>query len=83
MKPNLNNIEKPDDTEPAKTIQTRWKSAAAWAAVAALLMLIGNTFRLWDLMGITSDAAQALLNGVLTAVAAFGIFNNPTNSKGF
>lgn len=72
-----------NNTSPTKTTQNRLRSAAAWAAVAALLMLIGNTFNLWGLIGVTSDAAQALLNGVLTAVAAFGIFNNPTNSNGF
>lgn len=66
-----------------KTTQNRLASKAAWIAVVSLIMLMGNTFHIWDMIGITGDAAQAILNGVLTVIAAFGIFNDPTNKTGF
>jgi uncharacterized membrane protein len=66
-----------------KTTQNRFLSKAAWAAVASLALLVGNTFSLWERIGISGDAAQAILNAVLTAVAAFGIFNDPTNKTGY
>lgn len=66
-----------------KTTQNRFFSKAAWTAAAALLLLVGDTFRLWDAIGITGEAAQAVLNGLLAVVAALGIFNDPTNRTGY
>ena len=66
-----------------KKAQNRFLSKAAWTAAAALVLLVGDTFRLWDMIGITGEAAQAMLNAVLAVVAAFGIFNDPTNKSGF
>jgi uncharacterized membrane protein len=66
-----------------KTVQNRLKSKTAWLAAIALVLLIGNTFSLWQKIGITGEAAQDILNGVMTAVAAFGIFNDPTNKSGY
>ena len=66
-----------------KTTQNRFLSKAAWVSVAALMLLVGNTFSLWEAIGITGDAAQAILNALLTAVAALGIFNDPTNKTGY
>jgi len=66
-----------------RTTQNRFRSKAAWTAVVALALLVGNAFSLWQAIGITGDAAQAILNAALTAVAAFGIFNDPTNKTGY
>ncbi len=66
-----------------KISQNRFLSKAAWTAALALILLVGDTFKLWDAIGITGDAAQAILNGGLALVAAFGIFNDPTNQSGF
>lgn len=66
-----------------KTTQNRFRSKAAWLAVSALVLLVGNTFSLWQVIGITGDAAQAILNGMLAVVAAFGVFNDPTNKTGY
>lgn len=66
-----------------KNIQNRLHSKAAWLTLVALLLLVGNTFGLWDKIGITSEAAQNLLNGLMAVAAGFGIFNDPTNGEGF
>lgn len=77
---NSTNNTTPTITHP---LQSRLRSAAAWASIAALLLLVGNTFNLWGILGITSEAARDILNGLMAAAAAFGIFNDPTNSKGY
>lgn len=66
-----------------KTEQNRFLSKAAWMSVVTLVLLLGNTFSLWEKIGITGDAAQAILNAALTVVTAFGIFNDPTNKTGY
>ncbi len=65
------------------TVQNRLKSKAAWASVGALLLLVGDSFGLWNVVGITSGTARAIIDAVLAAAAAFGIFNDPTNKTGF
>lgn len=66
-----------------KTTQNRLISKAAWVSVVALVLLVGNAFSLWDKIGITGDAAQAILNAALAVLTAFGIFNDPTNKTGY
>jgi uncharacterized membrane protein len=64
-------------------MQNRFRSRAAWATAAALLMLCADTLGLWQRLGITSAAARGILDAVLAVCAAFGIFNDPTNGSGF
>jgi uncharacterized membrane protein len=69
--------------ETQKTLQNRLHSRAAWVTLGALFLLIGDTFGLWKGLGITSDAARGIIDGILAVAAAFGIFNDPTNKGAF
>ncbi len=63
--------------------QSRWRSKAAWASLLGLVGLIFSNYGLYNLLGITSDTWQALVNALLAALVAFGVLNNPTDPKHF
>lgn len=64
-------------------MQSRLKSKAAWLAVASLLGFILGNYGLYDKIGLTNETYQTLVNLIFTVLAAFGIFNNPTDSEKF
>lgn len=63
--------------------QNRFLSKAAWVAVAALIGFILGNYGLYDKIGLTNESYQTLVNLIFSALAAFGIFNNPTDEKNF
>lgn len=64
-------------------MQNRLKSKAAWVAVFALIGFILGNWGLFDVIGLTNETWQQLVELLLAALAAFGIFNNPTESDHF
>ncbi len=60
--------------------QSRWRSWALWSAllgeVASILALTGVLERL----GLTSEAAEAIIAAVGQLLTLFGIVNNPTRA---
>ena len=64
-------------------MQQRWKSKAAWTALAALILFILQNYGLLEWIGLTADGYKELVTRVLAALTAFGIFNNPTDSEKF
>ncbi len=64
-------------------MQNRLKSKAAWVAVFALVGFILGNWGLFDVIGLTNETWQQLVELLLAALAAFGIFNNPTESDHF
>lgn len=63
--------------------QSRWRSKPAWAALLGLLGLVFSHYGLYDALGMTSDTWQAITNGLLGVLVAFGVLNNPTNPQEF
>ena len=63
--------------------QARWKSKAAWMAVLALVGFILGNWGFYEKIGMTDEAFQQMCDLLLAALAAFGIFNNPTDKSGF
>ena len=63
--------------------QSRWTSKAAWITVAALLGFLLGNYGLYNAIGLTNETYQTLVNLILAALSAFGIFNDPTNKTGF
>ena len=64
-------------------MQNRLKSKAAWLAIFALLGFVFGNWGLFEAVGLTDDTWQKLVELVLAALAAFGVFNNPTESEHF
>lgn len=58
--------------------QSRWRSPVAWSALAALLFFVAKTWFGFDIPGWDQFISLLIAVGV-----AFGIFNNPTEKKGF
>ena len=64
-------------------MQNRLKSKAAWVAIFALLGFVLGNWGLFEVIGLTNETWQQLVELLLAALAAFGIFNNPTDSEHF
>jgi uncharacterized membrane protein len=63
--------------------QSRWRSKAAWASILGLIGLIFSNYGLYNLLGITNETWQALVQALLAALVAFGVLNNPTDPNHF
>jgi uncharacterized membrane protein len=61
-----------------KNFLGRFKSWALWLAVASLIVFCVKEFAGVDISG----TVDGLLNVLLPVLVAFGIINNPTDSKG-
>ena len=60
-----------------KNFLTRFKSWALWLALAALVVFCVKEFGGMDISG----TVNGLLDVLLPVLVAFGIVNNPTDSK--
>lgn len=63
--------------------QNRFASKIAWVTLLPVIILIGDTYGLFNIIGMDSNVFTKIYMGILTALAAFGIFNNPTDSENF
>lgn len=54
--------------------QSRWRSPVAWAGVAALVSLVAKHW-----FGFEIPGWDEIVDTVLIAGTAFGLFNNPTS----
>lgn len=64
-------------------VQSRWRSKAAWVAVAAIIGFVLGNWGLFDKIGLTDESWQQLVELVLASLAAFGVFNDPTSKSTF
>lgn len=62
-----------------KEFLSRFKSWAVWVSIAALVVFCVKEFAGVDI----SETVDGLLNVLLPVLVAFGIVNNPTDSKHF
>ena len=64
-------------------LRDRLRSKVLWAAVVGCIMTIFSAFHLWDKIGITAEGFSEVVAAVGAVLAAFGVFNDPTNREGF
>ena len=62
-----------------KEFLNRFKSWAGWLAIGALIVFCAKEFGGIDISG----TVNGLLDALLPLLVAFGIVNNPTDSKHF
>jgi uncharacterized membrane protein len=67
----------------ALKVQSRWKSKVVWISIAAILLIILGNHWLYGFLGISQGIWRYVADGVLAILAAFGIFNNPTDAEHF
>ena len=76
-----------NEPEPAPVnkwaLRDRLRSKVLWAAVIGCIMTIFSAFHLWDKIGITAEGFSEIVAAVGAVLAAFGVFNDPTNREGF
>jgi uncharacterized membrane protein len=63
--------------------QSRWTSWAAWLTLLPVILLIGDTYGLWEVINMPGDIFTKVFTGIGAVLVAFGIFNNPENKTGF
>ena len=64
-------------------LRDRLRSRVLWAAVLGCLMTVCSAFNLWQKLGVTADGFREVAASVGAVLAAFGVFNDPTNREGF
>lgn len=64
-------------------MQNRFRSKAAWVAVAAIIGFVLGNWGLFEVIGLTDETWKTLVDLILAALAAFGVFNNPTDAQNF
>jgi uncharacterized membrane protein len=63
--------------------QNRFKSWAAWLTLLPVIILLGDTYGLWNLINMPQDVFTQVFTGIGAILVAFGIFNNPENKESF
>lgn len=63
------------------TTQNRWKSWAMWTSLAGAVWLILSTFGVTELIGITNEQFNTVLDAAGSVLMVFGIVNNPTSKS--
>jgi uncharacterized membrane protein len=63
--------------------QSRWKSWAAWITLLPVIVLLGDTYGLWDIINMSQDTFTKVFTGIGAILVAFGVFNNPTDANNF
>ncbi len=64
-------------------MQNRLRSRVAWVALFAIIGFALGNWGLFDRLGLTDETWKTLVELMLAALAAFGVFNNPTSSDTF
>lgn len=80
--------ETPDQSQEQKApskwaLRDRLRSRVLWAAICGCLITVFSAFDLWSKIGITADGFREIAASVGAVLAAFGVFNDPTNREGF
>lgn len=72
-------------TEPANkwALRDRLRSKVLWAALVGLIIVVISELGLWEKIGITAEGFSRIMEALGAVLAAFGIFNDPTNREGF
>lgn len=73
----------PKKPEGKWALRDRLRSRALWAALAGLLVTVLSAFDVWDAIGITAPQLQGILTAMGAVLAAFGVFNDPTERDRF
>ena len=63
--------------------QNRWTSWIAWLTLLPIIIILGDSYGLWNVINMDADTFTKLFMSVGALLVAFGIFNDPTNKTNF
>jgi uncharacterized membrane protein len=63
--------------------QNRLTSWPAWVTLLPVIVILGDTYGLWEFIHMPQDTFTKAFMAVGAVFVAFGIFNDPTNKTGF
>ena len=63
--------------------QNRWTSWIAWLTLLPIIIILGDSYGLWNVIKMSSDVFTKLFMSIGALLVAFGIFNNPTDKKSY
>ena len=63
--------------------QNRWTSWVAWLTLLPIIIILGDTYGLWNVIRMSSDTVTKLFMSIGALLVAFGIFQNPTDKDNF
>ena len=73
--------------EPEKTrkwaMRDRLRSKVLWASILGCVITVLSAFDIWSKIGITAEGFREIAASVGAVLAAFGVFNDPTNREVF
>lgn len=61
--------------------QNRWKSKVVWLTIIALVLILGDNYNLWAVIGMTNEVFQKVADLILAVLVGVGILNNPTDKE--
>lgn len=61
----------------------RFKSKVVWLSVISLILIILNTFGVFEGIGITETEQKIIVDSFLSILVLFGFLNNPTDKENF
>lgn len=64
-------------------MQNRFTSWPAWITLLPVIIILGDTYGLWNVIGISADNFTKVFMGIGGILVAFGVFNNPTDKDKF
>ena len=74
----------PAEKKPGKwALRGRLRSKVVWASLIGCFITVFSVFDIWSKIGITAEGFREIAASVGAVLAAFGIFNDPTNKEGF
>ena len=85
----FNEIYENEPEQPEQQPVNRWalrdrlRSRVLWAAVIGCVMTVFSSLGLWEKIGITAEGFSEIVAAIGAVLAAFGVFNDPTNREGF
>lgn len=59
--------------------QPKWRSKIFWTGVASLVLMAFGNFGLYDLLGVTNEFVQNIINFLFTAAGLFGVWNDSSD----
>jgi uncharacterized membrane protein len=63
--------------------QPRYKSWAVWLSILPVIVLLGDTYNLWNVIKMPQDTFTKVFVGIGAVLVGFGVLNNPTDPNKF